>query len=158
MVKLMIAAAQRGCIVFRCNKSDAIWPAEWNCITQMIRWEALLLVFQLPVTDQKHKKANNLLIHNFYFMFSNLVNLYWKDNFKCLAWLGDTGPLKTVQYHQIISFSLLSPSQTPIITSPLQLEFLAMDRGYNIDIPPLEYLWMYLLFLWRHYKLMYSNM
>ena len=60
--------------------------------------------------------------------------------------VGDTSPLKIVQYHLIISFPLLSPSHTPIITSPLQLEFLAMDQSYNKDIPPLEYLWMYYCF------------
>ena len=57
----MIAAAEteeRGCIVFRCNKSDVIWPPEWNCITRAdIRLEALLLlVLQILQLQTRHQK------------------------------------------------------------------------------------------------------
>ena len=62
----MIAAEEeeRGCIVFRCNKSDFIWPAEWNCITQAdIRLEALLLLVLvlhiLPL--QTRHNTNNVI-------------------------------------------------------------------------------------------------
>ena len=64
MVKLMIAAEQRGCIVFRCNKSDAIWPAEWNCITQADKMGGIIITLITNLADQKYWQTTNNNVNN----------------------------------------------------------------------------------------------
>ena len=51
----MIAAEQRGCIVFRCNKSDAIWPDVCNCITQADKMGGIVIITLITnLADQKY--------------------------------------------------------------------------------------------------------
>ena len=60
----MIAAEQRGCIVFRCNKSDAIWPAEWNCITQADKMGGIIITLITNLADQKYWQTTNNNVNN----------------------------------------------------------------------------------------------
>ena len=49
----------------RCNKSDAIWPAEWNCITQADKMGGIIITLITNLADQKYwqpqdSKQNNV--------------------------------------------------------------------------------------------------